>query len=213
MDAAVPGIMTAKMRNGGQACTAANRILVHRSRHSELADRLVEAMGALRVGPGRDPETGCGPMIDDRAVTKAHGLVTEAVEAGARILLGGEVPDGVGSYYPPTVITDVDPGARLAAEEVFGPVATLIPFDDDDHAVALANDTPFGLSGYVFGGQLGHALSVAERLEVGMVGVNRGLVSDPAAPFGGVKQSGLGREGSTDGIEEYLEKQYLAVDW
>ncbi|SED52850.1 NAD-dependent succinate-semialdehyde dehydrogenase [Ruania alba] len=213
LDTALPGILQAKMRNGGQACTAANRILVHHSLHDELADRLAQAMGSLQVGPGREPTTECGPMIDDRAVAKAHALVTQAVAEGARLVVGGAPLERPGSYYPPTVVANTAAISPLAAEEVFAPVATLIPFDDDDHAVALANATEFGLAGYVFSSDLARALALAERLDVGMVGVNRGVVSDPAAPFGGVKQSGLGREGSVDGIEEFLEKKYIAVSW
>jgi len=213
LDVAVAGIMVAKMRNTGQACTAANRILVHSSLHDELAERLGAEMGALVLGPGTDPATGCGPLIHHRAVDRIAALVREAVDAGARLVTGGAVPDRPGSYLTPTVLADVRPDARVVTEEVFGPVAPLVRFDTDDEAVALANDTEYGLSSYLFGRDLGRALGVADRVEAGMVAINRGMLSDPAAPFGGVKQSGLGREGSHDGIAEFTETKYVAVSW
>jgi len=213
VEAAVEGAMVAKMRNGGQACTAANRFYVHRSLAEEFVAGLSARMAAVVVGRGSDPATGCGPLVDRASVAKATRLVDDAVARGARVLVGGEVPDGPGCFYPPTVVVDVPPGASILAEEVFAPVAPVVVVDDDEEAVAAANDTPFGLVSYVFAGDVGRALRVGQRLEAGMVAVNRGLVSEPAAPFGGVKQSGLGREGSQEGLLEYTEAKYLAVAW
>lgn len=210
VDAALDGAMVAKMRNGGQACTAANRFLVHRSVAEAFTAGLAERMGVLRVGDGKDEATQCGPLIDDKAVEKVTELVADAVGRGARVLCGGE--PGEGRFYPPTVLADVPADAAMLREEVFGPVAPVVVVDSDDEAVRLANDTEYGLVSYVYG-SLPSALAAAERLEAGMVAVNRGIVSDPAAPFGGVKQSGLGREGASEGIEEFCEKTYVAVDW
>ncbi|MGW7043471.1 NAD-dependent succinate-semialdehyde dehydrogenase [Streptomyces avermitilis] len=211
LSAAVDGAMTAKMRNMGEACTAANRFFVHRSVADEFGRRLAERMGALVVGPGTRGGVDVGPLIDEAGRAKVEDLVADAVERGARVLVGGVAPDGPGRFYPPTVLADVDPGSRLMETEIFGPVAAILVFDDEDEVVCRANDTPWGLVGYVFTEGLDRALRVSERLEVGMVGVNTGLVSNPAAPFGGVKQSGLGREGGRVGIEEFLEYKYLAV--
>ncbi|TNM69620.1 NAD-dependent succinate-semialdehyde dehydrogenase [Streptomyces sp. NP160] len=213
VEAALDGAMVAKMRGGGQACTAANRFYVHRSLADAFSAGLAQRMGAVVVGRGSDPATGCGPLVDTAAVDKAARLVDDAVARGARLLLGGERLEGPGCFYPPTVLTDVPDGAAVLAEEVFAPVAPVVVVDDDEQAVALANDTEHGLVAYVYAGELGRALRVAERLEAGMVAVNRGLVSDPAAPFGGTKESGLGREGSAEGLLEYLETTYTAVDW
>ncbi|MGW5089853.1 NAD-dependent succinate-semialdehyde dehydrogenase [Streptomyces coelicoflavus] len=209
LDAAVDGAMVAKMRNMGEACTAANRFFVHRSVAGEFADRLARRMGALVVGPGDGVDV--GPLIDAAGRAKVEELVADAVERGARVLVGGTAPDGPGCFYPPTVLTDVSPDSRLTATEIFGPVAAILTFDDEDEVVRRANDTPWGLVGYVFTEGLDRALRVSERLEVGMVGLNTGLVSNPAAPFGGVKQSGLGREGGRVGIDEFLEYQYVAM--
>ncbi|PZT71261.1 NAD-dependent succinate-semialdehyde dehydrogenase [Streptomyces sp. SW4] len=211
LDVAVDAAMVAKMRNMGEACTAANRFLVQRPVAGEFADRLAARMGALVVGPGTRDGVDVGPLIDAAGRSKVEELVADAVERGARVLVGGSTPDGPGYFYPPTVLTDVDPGSRLMETEIFGPVAAICVFDDEDEAVRRANDTPWGLVGYVFTEALHRALRVGERLEAGMVGINTGLVSNPAAPFGGVKQSGLGREGGRAGIEEFLEYQYLAV--
>ena len=213
LDAAIDGIMVAKMRNGGQACTAANRVYVARSLHDAFAERLAGVMGALTVGAGTDEATQCGPMINDAAVTRIQELVDEASSGGARAVTGGQASGGPGSFYPPTVLAGVTEDARILEEEIFGPVAVLVPFDDDDEAVRRANDTVYGLAAYVYSGDLARGLALARRLDAGMVGVNRGLVSDPAAPFGGVKQSGLGREGSHHGLLEFVEPQYVAVDW
>ncbi len=213
LDAAVAGAMLAKMRNGGQACTAANRFLVQESVASEFAQRLAAAMGALRVGAGTDEQTQLGPMINQKAVSGIASKVAESVSAGAVAVLGGTPLDRPGFFYPATVLTDVPRTSPVAVEEIFGPVAPIIPVRDENDAVALANATDMGLSGYVYTRDLARGLRVCERLEVGMVGLNRGLVSDPAAPFGGVKESGLGREGGFEGIDEYLETQYVATSW
>jgi succinate-semialdehyde dehydrogenase/glutarate-semialdehyde dehydrogenase len=170
-------------------------------------------MAAIRVGPGTEVDTTCGPLIDAASVTKVSRLVDDAVAAGAELLTGGSVLDGPGFFYRPTVLANVPTDADIAREEIFGPVATLIPFDTDDEIVASANSTPLGLAAYVYSSDLSRALSVADRLESGMVAVNRGLLSDPAAPFGGVKQSGLGREGGHAGLLEFTEPKYIAVDW
>ncbi len=213
LDAAVSGAMLAKMRNGGQACTAANRFLVQESVAAEFAERLGAAMGALRVGAGTDEQTQLGPMVSERAVSGIASKVSESVAAGAVAVLGGARLDRPGFFYPATVLTDVPRTSPVAIDEVFGPVAPIIPVRDEDDAIALANSTEMGLTGYVFTRDLARGLRVSERLEVGMVGLNRGLVSDPAAPFGGVKESGLGREGGFEGIDEYLETQYVATSW
>ncbi|GIF08217.1 NAD-dependent succinate-semialdehyde dehydrogenase [Actinoplanes siamensis] len=213
LDAAVEGAMLAKMRNGGQACTAANRFFVQQGVAAAFADRLAAAMGALRMGPGTDEETQLGPMVNAKQVEGVARRVDESVAAGAKVLLGGTRHSGAGFFYPATVLTDVPPDAPAGRDEIFGPVAPIIPVADEDEALRLANDTNMGLSGYVYTGDLARGLRICERLEVGMVGLNRGLVSDPAAPFGGVKQSGLGREGGYEGIQEYLETTYVATQW
>ena len=213
LDAAVEGAMLAKMRNGGQACTAANRFIVSESVADEFADKLSAAMGALRVGAGTDENTQLGPMINRKAVDGIDDKVSQSVAAGARTVLGGDRPDGAGFFYPATVLTDVPRDSAVATEEIFGPVAPIITVTDDADAVAVANATDMGLSGYIYTGDLARGLRLSEQLEVGMIGLNRGLVSDPAAPFGGVKQSGLGREGGFEGIDEYLETTYVATNW
>jgi succinate-semialdehyde dehydrogenase/glutarate-semialdehyde dehydrogenase len=213
LDAAVDGAMLAKMRNGGQACTAANRFLVQEEVADAFAARLAARMGELRMGAGTDPETQVGPMINARAVAGIDDKVQRSVAAGARALIGGARPHGPGFFYPPTVLVDVPRDAAVATEEVFGPVAPIVAVRDEDDALALANASELGLTGYVYSGSLARGLRVCERLEVGMVGLNRGLVSDPAAPFGGLKQSGLGREGSYEGIDAYLETTYVATSW
>jgi succinate-semialdehyde dehydrogenase/glutarate-semialdehyde dehydrogenase len=213
LDAAVEGAMVAKMRNGGQACTAANRFLVHESVAAEFADKLAAAMGKVRLGAGTDEDTQLGPMINARAVEGIADKVDRTVAAGARAVLGGSPGDGPGFFYPATVLAEVPKDAPAATEEIFGPVAPVISVKSDDEAIALANATELGLAGYVYTRDLARGLRVCERLEVGMVGLNRGLVSDPAAPFGGVKQSGLGREGGFEGISEYLETTYVATNW
>jgi succinate-semialdehyde dehydrogenase/glutarate-semialdehyde dehydrogenase len=211
LDQAVAGAMLAKMRNGGEACTAANRIYVHSSLMDEFATRLTERMSALTVGRGTEDGVDLGPLIDAKQRDKVKELVEDAVDRGARVLTGGTVAEGKGYFYPPTVLADVPKTARLQKEEIFGPVAPLTAFDTEDEAVAMANDTEFGLVSYLFTKDVNRALRVSERLESGMVGLNQGIVSNPAAPFGGVKHSGLGREGGSVGIDEYLEIKYVAV--
>lgn len=196
LDTAVEGAMVAKMRNMGEACTAANRIFVHSSVADEFASRLAARMSALTVGPGTEPGTNVGPLIDAAGRDKVDRLVRDAVERGAKVLTGGELPGGEGYFYPPTVLVRVPRDAGLTGTEIFGPVAALFTFDDEDEVVRAANDTEWGLVSYLFTRDLDRALRVGERLETGMVGLNTGLVSNPAAPFGGVKQSGIGREGA-----------------
>lgn len=213
VEAAVEGLMIAKMRNGGQACTAANRIYVHSSLVAEVAESLSQRLGALRVGAGPDPDTECGPLINHGAVDKVEELVQGALADGATLHTGGKRPEGVGSFYPPTVLSNVSSNSQIVRDEIFGPVASIISFDSDEEAIAAANSTNLGLSAYVYSGNLRRALAVAGEVEAGMVAVNRGLVSDPAAPFGGVKQSGLGREGAHEGMLEFMEAKYIATDW
>ncbi len=211
LDEAVAGAMAAKMRNMGEACTAANRIYVHRDVAEEFAQRMADTMSALRVGPGVAEGTQVGPLIDDAGRSKVVDLVADATERGARVLTGGTAPEGAGFFYPPTVLLDVSPDARMASEEIFGPVASIIPFDTEEEVVEAANDTAYGLVSYVFTNDLRRALRVAEGLESGMVGLNQGVVSNPAAPFGGIKESGLGREGGNVGIDEFLEVKYIGI--
>jgi succinate-semialdehyde dehydrogenase/glutarate-semialdehyde dehydrogenase len=211
LDAALEGAMIAKMRNMGEACTAANRFLVHESLAGDFANRLAERMGALKIGRGTDDGVQVGPLINTKARDKVVALVSDAVKRGAKVLIGGKAIDGPGYFYEPTVLVDVPRDARLNREEIFGPVAPIITFHDEEDAVSLANDTEFGLVNYHYTQDLDRALRISERLESGMVGLNTGLVSNPAAPFGGIKQSGLGREGGTAGIEEFLETKYVAV--
>lgn len=210
---AIAGAMIAKMRNGGEACTAANRFYVQRGVYEEFTRQLVAKMGAIKVGEGCSPDTGCGALINRAAVTKIESLVGDAVKRGARVLLGGKAAAGPGFFYPPTVLVDVPAGSEILKQEIFGPVAALVPFDSVDEAIALANDTEYGLVAYVYTSDLKAGLRISERLESGMIALNRGLVSDAAAPFGGVKQSGLGREGSHHGIREFTEAKYIAVEW
>jgi len=213
LDAALDGAMVAKMRNAGEACTAANRFYVEASIAPEFSRRLAERMAALRVGPGVDGQTQVGPLVNEDAVVKVDELVAAALADGAAALTGGIRPDGQGWYYPPTVLSDVRPASAILREEIFGPVAPIVTFTDEAEAVRLANDTEFGLVAYLYTGDLARGLRVSEALEAGMVGLNRGLVSDPAAPFGGVKQSGIGREGGHEGMLDYLESKYIAVSW
>jgi len=211
IDRAVEGALAAKMRNGGEACTAANRLYVHTDVIEEFSAKLAEAMAALPVGNGLADGVRLGPLIDAAAREKVHGLVSDAVDQGAEVLTGGEPLAGEGFFYPPTVLTEVPATARLMREEIFGPVAPIISFSTEQEAIAAANDTEFGLVGYVYTRDLDQALRVAEALETGMVGLNQGVVSNPAAPFGGVKASGLGREGGNTGLDEYLEIKYVGI--
>ena len=213
LDAAIDGAMIAKMRNGGEACTAANRLYVERSIAQEFSLRLTERMRRLAVGPGLDEQTQVGPLVNAEAVAKVQELVDDAVAAGARVTTGGSPLDRPGFYYPPTVLIDVPAHAALLGEEIFGPVAPVVAFDSEDEAVGLANDTEYGLVAYVYTGDLARGLRVSGRIEAGMIGLNRGVVSDPAAPFGGVKQSGIGREGGHEGVLDYTESKYIATQW
>jgi succinate-semialdehyde dehydrogenase/glutarate-semialdehyde dehydrogenase len=211
LDEAVEGALVAKMRNMGEACTAANRFFVHREVAETFAARLAARMSSLVVGPGTEPGVDVGPLIDEAGRRKVDMLVADAVRRGAQVLTGGLSPEGQGWFYPPTVLSRVSPDSDLMETEIFGPVAAILTFDDEDEVVRRANDTPWGLVGYVFTQSLDRALRVSERLETGMIGINTGLVSNPAAPFGGVKQSGLGREGGRIGIDEFLEHKYVAL--
>jgi succinate-semialdehyde dehydrogenase / glutarate-semialdehyde dehydrogenase len=211
LDAAVEGAMLAKMRNVGEACTAANRFHVHESLAEEFAKRMAERMGALKVGRGTDEDVDVGPLIDEDQRTKVAELVTDATERGAKLLLGGERVGERGYFYAPTVLASVPDDARLLDEEIFGPVAPVASFSSDDQAIAAANRTEYGLVAYVYTRDLDRAFRVSEAIESGMVGLNQGVVSNPAAPFGGVKQSGFGREGGFEGIGEYLETKYVAL--
>ncbi len=211
LDAAVDGAVLAKMRNVGEACTAANRFYVHRSVADDFARRLTLRLEQMKVGRGTDPTVEVGPLIEAKARDKVADLVEDALANGARALTGGRPLDGPGYFYAPTVLDQVPPEARMLREEIFGPVAPVVAFDDDDEALAAANDTEYGLVAYAFTSNLARALHVAETLETGMVGLNQGLVSNPAAPFGGVKHSGYGREGGHEGIHEYLSVKYVAV--
>jgi succinate-semialdehyde dehydrogenase/glutarate-semialdehyde dehydrogenase len=212
VDTAVQGALIAKMRNIGEACTAANRFHVADRVAGEFAEKLAEKMGRMKVGRGTEEGVEVGPLIDDKQRGKVAELVEDAVGRGARALVGGHARDGAGYFYDPTVLADVPADAELLKEEIFGPVAPVKGFADEDEAVMAANDTEFGLVAYLYTSDIKRALRVAERLETGMVGLNQGMVSNPAAPFGGIKQSGFGREGGPEGIEEYLETKYVAVN-
>jgi succinate-semialdehyde dehydrogenase/glutarate-semialdehyde dehydrogenase len=205
--------MVAKMRNGGEACTAANRFYVHASIADDFGRRLADRMAGLTIGPGTDPQTRIGPLINADAVDKVDSLVRDAIDRGAHCLTGARRPERPGCYYEPTVLAGVPEDSVILREEIFGPVAPIVTFDDEDVAIELANATEFGLVAYVYTRDLARGLRVSERLESGMVGLNRGVVSDPAAPFGGVKQSGIGREGGHEGVLDYTESKYVAVQW
>jgi succinate-semialdehyde dehydrogenase/glutarate-semialdehyde dehydrogenase len=211
VDAAVDGAMIAKMRNMGEACTAANRFLVHESVAAEFAEKLGARMGALTVGRGQDDGVDVGPLINADAVESVSGLVTDAVHDGATVVTGGSAPDGPGYFYAPTVLTGVPADSQINREEIFGPVAPITTFTTEEEAVDRANATEYGLTSYVYTRDLARTVRLAEALDFGMVGVNTGLVSNPAAPFGGVKASGFGREGGFEGIEEYLDTTYVAI--
>jgi succinate-semialdehyde dehydrogenase/glutarate-semialdehyde dehydrogenase len=213
IDAVLEGAMLAKMRNGGEACTAANRFFVQAGITDAFATRLTGAMSSLTMGPGYVEGTTLGPLVNANTRDKVAALVGQALDAGAEVRTGGATPAGAGYFYPPTVLTNVAADADILRTEIFGPVAPIVTFTTEDEAVALANDTEYGLVSYVYTADLARGLRVSERIEAGMVGLNRGLVSDPAAPFGGVKQSGLGREGGTEGLLAFTETKYIAVDW
>ena len=210
LDLAVEASLVAKLRNGGAACTAANRFYVHRSILADFEQRMTAALEAVRVGPGMDRNNSLGSLVSPTERQKVHELVKRAVNDGARLVLGGAYPQRSGSFYPPTLLSDVTHGSTITATEIFGPVVAIVPYDEVDEAIRMANDTIYGLVAYVLGG-LPSAMRVAHKLDVGMVAVNRGVLSDPAAPFGGAKQSGLGREGSTEGILEFLEEKYIGL--
>lgn len=213
IEEAVAGAMIAKMRNGGAACTAANRFFVERSAAAEFTSRLSAAMKGLKVGHGLESGVDLGPLVSQSQRDKVVQLVDDCVAKGGKVVIGGEKIKGKGYFYEPTLISDVSPDSDLLREEIFGPVAPVVIFEDEDEVIRLANDTQFGLVSYLYSGDLSRALRVAQRLESGMVAINRGLVSDPAAPFGGVKQSGIGREGGHEGLFEFMEAKYIAVDW
>ena len=211
VDKAVEGAMQAKLRNMGEACTAANRFLIHESVADEFAQKLTARFAALKVARGVEEGTNIGPVIDEKSRNAIHALVTDATSKGAKILTGGVIPTGEGYFYPPTVLQGVAANSEILKNEIFGPVAPIVTFKTEDEAVAMANDTEYGLVAYAFTKDLNRGLRLAEKLETGMFGLNTGLVSNPAGPFGGVKQSGLGREGSLEGIEEYLETVYVGI--
>ena len=213
IDAAVEGAMIAKMRNMGEACTAANRFYVHDAVHDAFASKLSAKMAALRTGNGLDDGVSVGPLVNAETRDKVAHFVDDACAKGARVLVGGQRPNGVGYFYPPTVLADVPDNAELLRDEIFGPVAAIQRFTDEAEAIRRANDTEYGLVAYLYTANLTRGLRVSEQLDFGMIGLNRGLVSDPAAPFGGMKQSGLGREGAHEGMMEYLETQYVSVVW
>ena len=213
VDAAVEGAMVAKMRHSAETCTAANRFYVEAGVLDEFSEKFTAAMADVKVGNGFDEGVTCGPLINKKAVADVDGLVQGAVKSGASVLLGGTPQPGAGCFYVPTVLRDVQHDAEIAREEIFGPVAPIIAFTDHDEMIRQANDTELGLTGYVYTRDLAKGLRVSEQIQAGMIGLNRGAVSDPAAPFGGMKQSGLGREGSTEGIYEFCETQYISTNW
>ncbi len=213
LDAAVEGAMIAKMRNMGEACTSANRFYVHEAVHDAFVEKFAAKMQALKIGNGLEEGVAVGPLVNAETRDKVAELVADAVSKGSRVVTGGTAPDGKGYFYAPTVLANVPDDARCLAEEIFGPVAPVQTFRSEDEAVAKANATEYGLVAYLFTQDLSRGLRVSERLDFGMVGLNRGLVSDPAAPFGGMKQSGLGREGAHEGLMEFLETQYVSVTW
>ena len=213
VEAAVEAVLMAKMRNGGASCIAANRVFVQNGIYPTFLERFVESMRALTLGPGLESETSLGPMVSAVERDRVAALVGEATSRGAEVACGGEVPEGPGFFYPATVLADVPADDPLLGVEIFGPVAPIVRFSEWQEVIDLANATSSGLAAYLYAGDLAVALRTAEALEAGMVGVNRGFISDPSAPFGGVKASGLGREGDHDGVEEFLEKKYIAVEW
>src|SRR5712672_2902772 len=213
IDAAIDGAMIAKMRNMGEACTAANRFYVHEKVHDEFTKKLTAKMAGLKMGNGLDEGVALGPLVNQEGRDKVVELVDDAVSKGAKVLTGGKLPAGPGFFYPATVLIDVPDGAKMLDEEIFGPVASIQRFSSDDDAIRRANDTEYGLVAYVFTRDMARGLRMSERLDFGMIGLNRGLVSDPAAAFGGMKQSGLGREGAHEGMMEFLESQYVSVVW
>jgi succinate-semialdehyde dehydrogenase/glutarate-semialdehyde dehydrogenase len=213
MEVAVDSAMVAKMRNAGESCIGANRFYVHHSRVEEFSSRLAQEMSLLVLGDGMKEGVDVGPLVNASTINKVEQLVNQAVELGAKVLTGGMRVAGPGFFYKPTVLVNIPNNADILREEIFGPVASIVSFTSEDEMITAANDTVFGLAAYVIGANVGHALAVADKLEAGVLGVNRGFISDPAAPFGGVKQSGIGREGSQDGLHEFTEKKYIAIEW
>ena len=212
LDAAVQGAVLAKMRNIGEACTAANRFHVHESVAAEFTERLARRIGGMKLGRGTEPGIEVGPLIDGKQRDKVAELVQDAVDRGAKPLTGGKAVDGPGYFYEATVLGDVRADSRLMTEEIFGPVAPVVTFSTEEEAIRAANATEYGLAAYLFTTDLKRALRVSEALETGMIGLNQGIVSNAAAPFGGIKQSGFGREGGPEGINEYLATKYLAIN-
>jgi succinate-semialdehyde dehydrogenase/glutarate-semialdehyde dehydrogenase len=213
VDAAIDGAMIAKMRNMGEACTSANRFYVHETVHDEFAKKLTAKMNALKMGNGLDDGVTLGPLVNEDGRKKVMSLVEDAVKKGAKVLTGGKRPDGPGYFYPATVLTGVPDSAEMLRDEIFGPVASIQTFQSEDEVIKRANDTEYGLVAYLYTKDLSRGMRVSEKLDFGMIGLNRGLVSDPAAPFGGMKQSGIGREGAHEGLMEFLETQYVSVNW
>jgi succinate-semialdehyde dehydrogenase / glutarate-semialdehyde dehydrogenase len=213
IDAAIEGAMIAKMRNMGEACTAANRFYVHEQVHDAFAKKLTDKMAGLKMGNGLDDGVALGPLVNAEGRDKCNELVEDAVKRGAKVLVGGKLPDGKGYFYPATVLDNVADGSSMLNEEIFGPVAAIQTFKSEDEVVRRANDTEYGLVAYLYTKDLSRGMRVSEKLDFGMIGLNRGLVSDPAAPFGGTKQSGLGREGAHEGLMEFMETQYVSVTW
>src|SRR5713101_3086407 len=213
IDAAIEGAMVAKMRNMGEACTAANRFYVQERVHHEFAKKLTEKMAAFKMGNGLTDGVALGPLVNAEGRDKVKALVEDAVKKGAKVLTGGQAPDGKGYFYPATVLTGVPGGAAMLNEEIFGPVAAIQIFRSEDEVIRRANDTEYGLVAYLYTKDLSRGMRVSEKLDYGMIGLNRGLVSDPAAPFGGTKQSGIGREGAHEGMMEFLETQYVSMSW
>jgi succinate-semialdehyde dehydrogenase/glutarate-semialdehyde dehydrogenase len=213
IDAAIDGAMIAKMRNMGEACTAANRFYVHEKVQEEFTKKLTAKMAGLKMGNGLDDGVALGPLVNAEGRDKVVELVDDAVSKGAKILTGGKRPDGAGFFYPATVLSNVPDNAAMLNEEIFGPVASLQTFKDESEVIKRANDTIYGLVAYLYTKDLSRGMRVSEKLDFGMIGLNRGLVSDPAAPFGGMKQSGIGREGAHEGLKEFLETQYISVSW
>jgi succinate-semialdehyde dehydrogenase/glutarate-semialdehyde dehydrogenase len=213
IEAAADGLMMAKMRNLGEACTAANRIYVHEDVEAHFVESFTQKMAALKMGNGLMSDIDVGPLVNAETRDKVAYFVDDAVAKGAKIKLGGNRPNGPGFYYPPTVLTQVPDSAECLNDEIFGPVAAIQTFTDEDEVIARANNTEYGLVAYLYTKDMRRGLGLSERLDFGMIGLNRGLVSDPAAPFGGTKQSGLGREGGKEGMREFQETQYISTEW
>ncbi|MCI9887913.1 NAD-dependent succinate-semialdehyde dehydrogenase [Micrococcales bacterium 31B] len=212
LDKAIAGTLLAKLRNMGEACTAANRIIVHESIAEEYTKRLATEFAALKCGNGLDPDTKLGPLVDENARKDVHGLVADAIAQGAEVVVGGAIPEGPGYFYPATILRNIPKAARITTEEIFGPVAPIFTFSTEAEAIEIANSTEYGLASYVFTKDVTRALRLAEKLEYGMLGVNQGVMSNAAAPFGGVKESGLGREGGLEGLAEFQETMYIALE-